>query len=172
MQCSQIRGMLSNYALGDTRVTERICVEAHIARCRACQRELEDLCEIINACEQRLSHPAPRDDFEGLMLRVAANEAAYRETPLRVRLRWGALAVRATAAAAVVLVLVFSAPLLRQTGRAVREVREITAEQAGSAARPGRVPAFTQSFVNRASTIERGEIADLSQFRAPAAAVR
>lgn len=160
MQCSQIKPMLANYALGDTRVTEKLCVEVHIVHCDTCRRELEDFCELIHASDKVLSHPKPRDDFDGLMARIAAEEAACVQTPISVRVRWQGLLVRTAAAVAIVVVVAGAAPWIRQTGRAMREVREATTGQPEIGGKSVRVPVVTESFVKRASDIQFGEASD------------
>jgi len=157
MQCLQIRRMLLNYALDDARVTERLCVDVHLTHCTGCRRELEDLCELVHASDRALAHPAPRDDFDGLMARIAADEAAVRESRVRVPFRWRRVAMRVGAAAAVVAVVLFTAPLLRQTERVVDDFREATTVNLHEKPQPVQVPVVTQPFVERMQAVSRGE---------------
>lgn len=157
MQCSKIRGMISNYALGDARVTEKLCVEVHITHCAKCREELEDLCELYHACDRMLAHPAPRDDFDGLMHRIHREEADRAETPIKVRLRWESFFLRAAATAAVLLVILFSAPLVRQTGLAMRNAGDADVHADSKSGKPVRVPMVTEPFVKRATDINSRE---------------
>ena len=171
MQCSRIRGMLTNYALGDVRVTEKLCVEVHVSHCRDCREELEDLCEIMHACDRMLAHPAPKDDFDALMARIALEESLHADEPVRVRLRWRGLLFRGVAAAVLLVVALLAAPYVRQTGRAMRDMRETTTVQF-EADKPVRVPVVTEPFVKRASDIRTREGVDSLTAGIEAAAIR
>ncbi|MDZ4861179.1 MAG: hypothetical protein SGI88_19580 [Candidatus Hydrogenedentes bacterium] len=157
MQCQHIRLMLQNYALDDARTTERLCVDVHVSHCAACRRELEDVCELILASDRALAHPSPRDDFDGLMARIAADEAALRETQVKIPFRWRTVALRASAVAVVAAVLVFTPPLVRQTGQVVNGLREAAHAQPGDTP----VPVLTEPFVSRMQAVTRGGVSEI-----------
>lgn len=114
MQCSQVREMTFDYALGELRAAQQLCVDVHAAHCPACTRELEDACELVSVCERALSHPSPVDDFAGLMRRIETRGAPTRELPAMARWAWRRLAARGLAAAAVALLAAITVPAARE----------------------------------------------------------
>jgi anti-sigma factor RsiW len=157
MQCGQIRKMLINYALDDARMTERLCVDVHTSHCSACRQELEDVCELIVACDGALSHPCPADDFDTLMARIEAGEAPARDIPAGVRWNWRTVATRAAAAAAaVVAVILIAAPVARNAGHVVRELQEVTSDRGVPQGDRVLVPVISEAFVKRVLEINEG----------------
>ncbi len=138
MQCAHIRSMLLNYALDDARRTERLCVDVHIAHCPACQRELEDLCELILTCDHALAHPAPRDNFDAVMARIKSDEVRQCVTQVRGSLQWKA--VRVGAVAALAAALIGTVPLVWQAERVVDGHRDKTQLHPGVALGSIHVP--------------------------------
>lgn len=153
MQCAQIRKMLANYALDDARVTERLCVDVHVAHCAACRKELEEVCEVIAASDRALSHPCPSADFEALMARIEAGEFRAREIPVGTRWSWRTAAMRVAAAAAVVVAIAVTAPVARNAGHVVRELRDVSSDRVLPQVNPVQVPAVSEAFVKRALDI-------------------
>ena len=149
MQCGQIRKMLVNYALDDARMTERLCVDVHTSHCSACRQELEDVCELIVACDGALSHPCPADDFDTLMARIEAGEAPGRDIPAGTRWTWRTTAARAAAAAAVVAAILIAAPVARNAGHVVRELQEVTSDSGVPQGDRVLVPVVSEAFVKR-----------------------
>jgi len=149
--------MLLNYALDDARLTERLCVDVHVKHCESCRRELEDLCALIQSADRALAHPAPRDDFDALMARIHADERAARESMVRVPVRWKTVAFRAVAAAAVVTVMVFTAPLVKRTEQVMNDLRDAASPRAGMPTRDVQVPVMTEPFVERMQAVSSDE---------------
>lgn len=154
MQCARIQRMLANYALGDARVTERLCVEVHTSHCPSCRKELEDICELVAASERALTHPCPSDDFGALMARIEACEMPPRDLPVNAGWSWRTISMRVVAAAAIVAVIAVAAPVARNARLVMRDLQEVSTDAQLPADETVQVPLVSEPFVKRARTIE------------------
>lgn len=166
MQCVRIRKTLINYAIGDARVTERLCVEVHTSRCPSCQKELEDICELLAASERVLAHPYPTHDFDGLMARIRSGEIPMRDITVSGGWRWRTIGARAAALAAVIAVLVITAPAARNAGDVMRDLRDVSANSELVTGESLQVPIVSGPFVKRALEISRGPLSGASALGA------
>ena len=95
MGCDEIRDLLALYAGGESYDNERVAVEAHVAVCAACARELDQYREArANLATLRDGH-APPGTFKNLWSGVRADLFPQKTTP---RLAWFDTALRYAAA--------------------------------------------------------------------------
>lgn len=111
MECIKVRDRLAGYLQDDLRLTERLIVEVHVARCAACRASMDDLREVFRVCRQALRHPAPVDAYGELRERLAAADLAA-AVPLREQLRQGRWPAAAGIAAAATVLAFASTPWL------------------------------------------------------------
>ena len=95
MRCQGIREKFVGYLEGEARLTERICVDVHVAGCYPCREELEDLREFFAATRMAVAHPRPRNRFGLLMTEIAEAESP----PIQPRMtpRWKVARIAAAA---------------------------------------------------------------------------
>lgn len=110
MKCEMVRKRFIAYLDGDARHTERMCVDVHLAGCRACRDDLDALKEVLDAAPPALRHPAPVNRFGELreqMRRVSTVRPLI--SPDMRRQLWR-LGQRFAAVVALVLVVSFGGP--------------------------------------------------------------
>src|SRR5436190_23725792 len=91
MGCDEIRDLLALYAGGESYDNERVAVEAHVAVCAACARELDQYREArANLATLREGQAAP-GTFKNLWSGVRADLFPQKTTP---RLAWFDTALR------------------------------------------------------------------------------
>lgn len=111
MNCTHVQEKLHAYIEGDARRLERLLVNAHLAHCRTCRAEYQELTAFLEAGRQAVCHPGPKDRFDALMDRIAIAEAVD-ELPRANRARRVRMSAFKLAAAAVILVMAGAAPPL------------------------------------------------------------
>ncbi|MCP4645748.1 MAG: hypothetical protein GY851_35210 [bacterium] len=163
MRCERVREKFVDYLEGEARLTERLCVDVHVARCYTCREELEDTRQFLLSCRQALRHPNPRYRFSALMADVKTGEANVRYLPRRRALHLRENLARLTVAAVVLVVIGVSSPLIiRGGGMLVGGTAD-----AGSAAeiRVGDEAATPDTLAGRRDSIEEeaGEPARLAE---------
>ena len=70
MDCEHIRPRLVGYIDNDLRVTERLCVDVHLAQCDHCKDELLELRDFMGMMDKTLRHPRPVCRFEDIRHRL------------------------------------------------------------------------------------------------------
>ena len=111
MECSKVQDRLAGFLQDDLRLTERLIVEVHVARCPACRSALHQVQDVLDACSTALKHPNPVDDYTALRERLAAADLAM-AVPLREEFRPGRLSAAVGIAAALLIVIGASSPIL------------------------------------------------------------
>ena len=111
MECSKVQDRLAGYLQDDLRLTERLIVEVHVVHCAACRASMESVRDVLSACDTVLRHPNPVDDYASLREQLAAADLAS-VVPLREQLRPGKLSAVAGIAAALVIIVGASSPIL------------------------------------------------------------
>jgi len=111
MNCTHVQEKLHAYIEGDARRLERLLVNAHMAHCRACRAEYQELTAFLDAGRQAVRHPHPKDRFDALLDRIAVAEAVD-ELPRANRARRVRMSAFKLAAAAIILIMAGAAPPL------------------------------------------------------------
>ena len=101
---------LALYALGSLEESEREALQAHLAQCAACRRELQQLCSDMGLLALATMGPAPPATARARLLSALANEPRARTVPKRSPSWW----LLAPMAAAIVLAAAISIVLWRQ----------------------------------------------------------
>jgi len=101
---------LALYALGSLEGSERQALQAHLAQCAACRRELQQLCSDMGLLALATMGPAPPATARARLLSALANEPRARTVPKRSPSWW----LLAPMAAAIVLAAAISIVLWRQ----------------------------------------------------------
>ena len=91
MGCEEIRDLLALYAGGESYDNERVAVEAHVAVCAACARELDQYREARANLAMLREGQAPPGTFKNLWSGVRADLFPQKTTP---RLAWFDAALR------------------------------------------------------------------------------
>lgn len=79
MHCDEITMKLDRYMEGDLRATERLLVDVHLAQCHACRQTLAAYRELNETVARIIAHPEPSNDFDALLARIHADDAARAE---------------------------------------------------------------------------------------------
>ncbi len=131
MDCRRVREKFVTYLEGESRLTERLCVQVHTACCYPCREDLQEMRALLAASRTALRHPNPRNRFDVLMDRIriaeAATKPARRSLPVRMPGKLAKLAV----AAGLLIVVGISPPVFFQS-RAWLARRAETIEPASS----------------------------------------
>lgn len=97
MRCEQVKGLLHDYIEGSLSTVIRQQVEAHLAHCVECQRELRYVRGIWQGLRQMPEVVPPADLHARIMTHVRANTRLREPAPYVVFFRWvGAAAVAAS----------------------------------------------------------------------------
>ncbi|MBI4558205.1 MAG: zf-HC2 domain-containing protein [Candidatus Hydrogenedentes bacterium] len=96
---------LVEYLDGSLTGADRDEVESHLAVCSDCRAELLELGAMLDVCRRALTHPAPRDRFKELKVRLGLGKRVLPEiAQIPVRHRGYRTALRRLSAAAIILV--------------------------------------------------------------------
>lgn len=109
MNCEEISELLPAYALGALEPEEMEAVDAHLRTCDLHEAELVDLRATVFALDRHGAGASPSTSLAHRIRRVA--EGAPVEQPTRIRRPWFTRGFLRAAAAAAVLLLVFTAGL-------------------------------------------------------------
>ncbi len=123
MRCYEIRDVLTEFIEGSLPEEQAREVADHIARCKACERDVRQMEQLIAALRSLPPADAPSRLRPSISdaLRAVAEEQAARVRPLRRRYLWLGGGLGAAAAAAVFLGIVFGLrPALLQRDQPVR----------------------------------------------------
>lgn len=82
-----------------------------MAHCAACRASMDEVRDVLDACDDALRHPAPVDGYEALRDRLAAADLAM-AVPLREELRPSRFTAVAGIAAALAIVIGASSPFV------------------------------------------------------------
>ena len=156
MGCEDVKDLLALYAGGDVSDNERIAVEAHLAGCPACARELAEHREVRGLLGGLREGDAPRGSIEAVWTRVAAEVLPARPP----RAAWMAWTLRAAAALVIGVALGHTVSALVGGGRVAAPEQPVAgytqgvpalAAGSGSAAVPQASPrgVFELRFSNR-----------------------
>lgn len=111
MECSKVKDRLAGFLQDDLRLTERLIVEVHVAHCAACRASMNEVRDVLGACNDVLRHPRPVNSYASLRDQLTAADAAA-AVPLRDQLRPGRISAMAGIAAALILIVGASSPFL------------------------------------------------------------
>ncbi|HVE39973.1 MAG TPA: zf-HC2 domain-containing protein [Planctomycetota bacterium] len=152
MGCEEIRDLLALYAGGESYDNERVAVEAHVAVCAACARELDQYREARANLSMLREGQAPPGTFKNLWSGVRADLFPQKAAP--PRLAWFDTALRY---AAVGMVGIAIGVLLHVTTR--RDAGPVTAPMASqpsvniaSPVQPATFPNTSRGFIFRPRT--------------------
>lgn len=113
MECSQIRRRLSAFLDGEVSEGERNCVLDHLRLCGSCQRELEELSQVLVSLDLMEETQASPHCMVRLRQKIAEQESkpAFRFSFME---RIGRVAVPAAATAVIIVSILFGNHLGRQ----------------------------------------------------------
>lgn len=152
MWCEELRERFLDYLDDDIAFRDRVAVEVHLRRCVACRCEMASLRSTLAACRETLHHPNPTDRFESLMEMIHRREAKV-HIAKRVRVKRPRVVLSRLAVAAALLIGVASSmPLMRQAKRFTEGVRESTA---AVDVIPEEAPVIAMTFVHRKSDVNK-----------------
>jgi anti-sigma factor RsiW len=75
MDCNRIQDRLVDYLTEETRPTERLCVDVHLATCYHCREALEDVRMVLDAAKDTMRYAGPERTFESTMNEIRTREA-------------------------------------------------------------------------------------------------
>lgn len=75
MDCNRIQDRLVEYLTEETRVTERLCVEVHLATCYHCREAMEDVRMVLDAAKESMRYAGRERSFESAMNEIRTREA-------------------------------------------------------------------------------------------------
>lgn len=75
MDCNRIQDRLVDYLTEETRVTERLCVDVHLATCYHCREAMEDVRTVLDAAKDSMRYAGPERSFEAAMNEFRTREA-------------------------------------------------------------------------------------------------
>ena len=75
MDCNRIQDRLVDYLTEETRVTERLCVDVHLATCYHCREAMEDVRTVLDAAKESMRYAGPERSFESAMNEIRARES-------------------------------------------------------------------------------------------------
>lgn len=75
MDCNRIQDRLVDYLTEETRPTERLCVDVHLATCYHCREALEDVRTVLDAAKDSMRYAGPERTFEAAMNEIHTREA-------------------------------------------------------------------------------------------------
>ncbi len=75
MDCNRIQDRLVDYLTEETRVTERLCVEVHLATCYHCREAMEDVRTVLDAAKDAMRYAGPERSFESAMNEIRTRES-------------------------------------------------------------------------------------------------
>lgn len=81
MDCNRIQDRLVDYLTEETRPTERLCVDVHLATCYHCREALEDVCAVLDAAKDSMRYAGPERTFEAVMNEIRTREALLAFSP-------------------------------------------------------------------------------------------
>lgn len=91
MDCNRIQDRLVDYLTEETRVTERLCVEVHLATCYHCREAMEDVRMVLDAAKESTRYAGPERAFESAMNEIRTRESlltAGRSSGIQHSQRW------------------------------------------------------------------------------------
>ena len=91
MECSRIQDRLVDYLTEETRVTERLSVDVHLATCYHCREAMEDVRTVLEGAKDAVRYAGPERSFEAAMNEIRTREAVSatsRCTPSQPSRRW------------------------------------------------------------------------------------
>jgi len=132
MRCPEIQEKLSAFYDGALRETERAAMEAHLRECAECQREwtwLQTTSRLLQAWDAPKVRPRVQAEFMAKLEERAARQPWW----ATLFAGWQKQAAWATAAAAVLIVMVFSIkrPILQINDAREKDERVYTTERSG-----------------------------------------
>ncbi|MBX7255182.1 MAG: zf-HC2 domain-containing protein [Candidatus Hydrogenedentes bacterium] len=152
MWCAELRERFLDYLDDDVSFRERVAIEVHLRRCVACRCEMAAMRLAVDACRDTLRHPNPTDRFESLMDMIHRRESKV-HLAKRVRVKRPRLVLSRLAVAAALLIGVASSmPLVRHAKRFTEGVRESTA---AVDVIPDEAPVIAMSFVHRKADVNK-----------------
>ncbi|GMU94067.1 MAG: hypothetical protein AMXMBFR4_31250 [Candidatus Hydrogenedentota bacterium] len=154
MDCKAVRERLIDYLLDDVRFSERVAIGVHTARCYGCNEELADFRTLLELTERIIQHPQPRSAEDRLWALIRRRDAERFEHTLLRRWRLRLWAVRAAAAAIVLLALGLTAPFIRHSGLVQQGTEPTSIDEKGR----GKLGAYSLSeALSRRSEVIREE---------------
>jgi len=91
MDCDRIQDRLVDYLTEETRITERLCVDVHLATCYHCREAMEDVRTVLDGAQEAIRYAGPERSFEASMNEIRTREAligADRNTTQQPSRRW------------------------------------------------------------------------------------
>lgn len=149
MDCERVREKFVAYLEGESRLTERLCVQVHTACCYPCKEDLQELRVLLAASSTALRHPNPRNRFDVLMDRIRIAEATTKPARRSMPVRMSGKLAKLAAAAGLLILIGVSPPVFFQS-RAWLAHRSETIEPQSS-----QVHAVSNPFVLWRQGIER-----------------
>jgi predicted anti-sigma-YlaC factor YlaD len=75
MDCNRIQDRLVDYLTEETRITERLCVDVHLATCYHCREAMEDVRSVLDAAQESTRYVGAERSFESAMNEIRTREA-------------------------------------------------------------------------------------------------
>ena len=75
MDCNRIQDRLVDYLTEETRITERLCVDVHLATCYHCREAMEDVRVVLDAAQESTRYAGAERSFESAMNEIRTREA-------------------------------------------------------------------------------------------------
>lgn len=175
MRCYEIRDVLTEFIEGSLPEEQAREVADHIARCKACERDVRQMEQLIGALRSLPPADAPSRLRPSISdaLHAVAEEQAARVRPLRRRYLWLGGGLGAAAAAAVFLGIVFGLrPALLQRDQPVRTASAaLRSEKALPATGGGDRLAAAAPAIDAVSELELEEAEEEAAEEAEVAAI-
>lgn len=144
MDCNRIQDRLVDFLTEETRITERLCVEVHLATCYHCREAMDDVRMVLDAAKDSMQYAGPERSFEGAMNEIRTREALLTGAGRpENRWFWGIAAAALPIVVACVTPFVVAWPggsasvTIEETGDAVAETvprRDATRDEMGESA--------------------------------------
>ncbi len=75
MDCNRIQDRLVDYLTEETRITERLCVDVHLATCYHCREVMVDVRTVLDGAKDSIRYAGPERSFEAAMNEIRTREA-------------------------------------------------------------------------------------------------
>ncbi len=75
MDCNRIQDRLVDYLTEETRVTERLCVDVHLATCYHCREAMEDVRTVLDSARESIRYVGAERSYEATLNEIRTREA-------------------------------------------------------------------------------------------------
>ncbi len=75
MDCTRIQDRLVDHLTEETRITERLCVDVHLATCYHCREAMDEVRTVLDGAREAVRYAGPERSFEAAMNEIRTREA-------------------------------------------------------------------------------------------------